>query len=321
MKARRILWVAVAVVLWTGSGVRAGISGNAYSEAFWSRNLVDSDSEVLSDVPDWQTGITTASYKGGIGRSKSSANLSAHGLGASGAAAGLGLKHVSPFGTVTYQQTGGHGVGYVQYTDTLTVTSDTLPLGTPVSVQFCWAVASSVHANHKDSYGQSPDNYAYASGALTFNVSAPSPYAGFNTYDTGVTNPLGTTLNGVWDTGTADRTIDVAVGSVLTLNVALSTSASASATGRYNPNTGMVEPDNGNSEFCGAVVFGAAALTPGVTLQSTYLKGEFPGLGKCTPQDAALLIPRLDLPEPATGLFLMLGYAPLALRRRRIPCS
>ncbi len=293
------------------SSVDAAISGSAYGEAYRSNALIQQNSELLGNAPDSETDVVTAEADYSVGLAKSLAKLSSGAIGASAASSASG-EEVVVFGSPGYMRYSAKGVGQVQYVDQLTITSDTLPAGTPVAVEFCWAVDLVLNVEHTSTYNA--DNYASGSGTLTFNVGAVYPQLGFSRFSTAILTAGGLpNLQGVWASGSDSAVVQTTVGSQLTLNIALTANATTLASGYFSaPN--VPELHNGSAEFCAALVFGAAADVDGVTIMSQYTGQPFAARDTCEPSDATPFIP--VLPEPSSAVILMIGLTAAIGHRR-----
>lgn len=285
------------------------ISGVAWNQAFESNNLVQTNTVNLVNGPNEETGVVKSESTGSVGLAKSGSYLGAGGLGASAATSASGKLIALPGGGMAIRPYQSTANGNVSYTDFLTITSATVPEGTPVSVRVCWAVDLVLNSQHT---GTGAANYTSASGSLTFRAIVPSPFTGFHDYDTAIRsgngNPVGT---GVWADGTAERTINVVVGTTFQLLISMATSSLSGAS-----NTPALTEALGGSEFCAGLAFGAAALTPGVQVMSSYLGGEFPDTEGCTPLGASQFVPVLPSPSGALTLCGMGALLGIARRRR-----
>ncbi len=309
---RRIvpLFSAAAFMLAPGVPALAAISGTAAGEAFESGNLVEQDSEQLPNQPHAATGIVSASSINSLALSKSTSELGAGALGASAATSASGRLVTTPGGDIIIGY-GAHAIGTVTYTDTLTITSPTLPNGTLVDINFCWAVDLVLTSAHTS---PNATNATSASGNLTFRVTPQFQGAGINRFDSGLkSNNNLPVLNGVWASGMENQTINAFVGATMTILVALSTSSDTTAANR----TGLIEEASGGAQFCAAVVFGATSLQENVVVRSSYLgNAEFPSSTECTPAYASQFVP--VLPAPASGSVVLLAASLAMIPRRRI---
>lgn len=189
--------------------------------------------------------------------------------------------------------------------ETLTVTSDTLPLGTAVTIRFCADMSSQITgtANPKSLAGasQSITEMTLAINGNTINARHDTDQYWQNIDGSNAFNGQDTEFASAHNA----RTIQAKVGDTLAIFVSASSSTLASA----SSSPGVFPIADGSAGF--AMTFGLESVTDGAKL----LWNGAEWTGSCEP--SLPLIPDNPVPSPSTTLLLWAAAAPPALRRRR----
>lgn len=203
-----------------------------------------------------------------------------------------------------------YGGASASYFDELTVTSATLPTGTPVTVRFAFALAYTADA-------VSTANEAVASADLTSTAAGVS---GIIAADNRYLDLLETATfieNGIFlPPGTADCAIQTTVGATFNFAIALDASSYGSVYVTGPPGSEANAASNGWMSV--GLCFGGEVVGADAQLVSGLLGGPFPAAGAVNPMAAEAAIPPnpLEVPEPGAGSMLLAGTALLAMLAR-----
>ncbi|MEZ4334247.1 MAG: hypothetical protein R3F35_21050 [Myxococcota bacterium] len=275
----------------------------------------------FSDVADEALGpIANASPSGATIATQGAFGETALSVGGLSLAGSTLCETVATAGTV-YRSA---AFGQIRYDEMLTVTSSTLPIGTPVSVGVRYSVAAVAEALHDldPALVQSlADQQADADVSLTVGLQAGGVQDATDSFLL-VRVGFAPTVTGVFAEmdGTDDLVVATTVGSQIRLRI----TAQVSPQTRTSPHqAGIGTPvllPIGLADAGLGVVFGVETDTPGVEVVSPLLGAPFPDFGNVTPYDAEAFLPPLPVPEP--GRIEMLRSAMLALlcalpRKRR----
>ncbi len=189
------------------------------------------------------------------------------------------------------------------YRDDLTVTSESLEMGTPVQVRFAFALAWSAEAAST----QSRATTAAHVSATTAGVDQLP--AGDNRYFLDLETPA-LIHNGIF---TGDQQAAYMVDALVGFPFVFALSIDVDSYGTVSPSDGLNNAANGWSTL--ALSFGGEVTTSGAEIQSALLAGPFPPASGVSPAAAAASYPTenpFDLPEPARGLAMAAAFAALA---------
>jgi hypothetical protein len=229
------------------------------------------------------------------------------------------IDHPPNGGTIWFLASG----AFVRYDDMLTVSSSTLPIGTPVQIQFSLQVASSMSVDHSVLPGNNNNN-SFSQGFVdtaVINTFGPDFFLNENANHAIVdtTTSIADFQLGLMNPATPhlDFTINALVGDSLRFLA----EATVRTNGNLAPITVSLNPitlDNTTGAATASIglAFGATSLTPGVTLLSEHLGDEFPAAALADAAHAALGMPVVPIPVPGVAPLLTVALAVLARVRR-----
>jgi hypothetical protein len=288
---------AVTLVAACAAPSRASFSVFATSSAFGPTGGTDTKNENSS-----KSGLRTEKENavGGHGYAEISFDF------AGGIITGRNHACVGPsYPTTTQDSARGECKAFTPIAETFTVTSDTLPLGTVVTVTFCADMSSQIKGRVMPTSGTG----GQSGTAMQFQALGTRIQATHGT-DNRWTDLEGTNEFNGQDTEFATahvvRTVTARVGDTFPVFVQVSSLTLAGATA----SPGIFPIADGSAGF--AMTFGLESITEGARL--TWNGADW--AGSCDP--SLPLIPDNPVPAPATALLLCAAaVAPCARRRRR----
>jgi len=279
--------------------------------------FLENDPGVDPFFPNDTTGFVTAQNFHLLGSGIAQSALSTSGLGAGAASNGVSL---SPVDNLLYQAS---GFGNVRYRDELTVTSATLPTGTPVQVMFSFHLSHTIFADCSIGNGGGDTRRGRADGDLAVGLTSSDFASG--TIDTafllsGDHNAItdtGFSINqakGIFASGHVDLFLDATIGAKIDVSITLDASSTINVVQSGGTNV------TGQGYIAMGLAFGATGVSlpraGDITVVSSFLGGVFPDASTATEANANLAMPFVPAPPIASfvGVFLV---GPLSRRGRR----
>lgn len=308
---------ALAILILATSPATAAVLGDIEISHPSGTNPYGFEELLFADVADQVVGpisnesptASTVASQGAFGESLLSAG--AIGLAGSTAVETLG------FGTLYRSSAGAE----VRYDEQLTVSSTTLPAGTPVDVSILYAVAGDVFTFHDLAASVvANQTQQQADAVVTITVRVEPAGGGQQRTDSYLVSSVGGTsyqTGAFADPGGVDLlTVPTTVGSTVRLRITASVRPNSRAQ-PYQLTLGqpLVLPLAVADGALG-VAFGIEASLADVDVVSPLLGGTFPGFDNATLQNATAVLPALPVPEPAVLPALAIGTLALARRSR-----
>ena len=218
------------------------------------------------------------------------------------------------------------GGGSINFNDTLTLSSSSLPAGTPVTLTFSIEIAYVATAQHTIGTllgsNQQQNNARYL---LAVGAGASDTFGGGSFYmDSNLnkayfdTAPGSGTKLGIF-TGTqhVDFTVGSQVGHTVSFGLSIQASASLDVAPASLTGFGPLLNQSGSALAELGTAFGASADNPAVVLSSAKLGGAFPAASLANPMNAAAAVPEPGAVGVVTALGLVGFSAAGAWKRNR----
>jgi hypothetical protein len=232
----------------------------------------------------------------------------------------LGVLRVATHGCIEPPLLGGtvstaSGSGNAVYNDQFIIQSATLPLGTPVTIDFhvIGRESNQIGDDIPGRGGSGTLNSADAAFSVALGINNPTVSGHYSFQDSGVGNVNAPPATGLFSSQQS-TTLMIAgqVGQMFQLTANLIGQSSAD----------VFPGDVGDVQVQAILVWGAVSETPGVTMVSTITGLSLPDTSNVTPEfvQVNMLPPLIDLPEPGSIVLLAWGSVALILAhvRRRI---
>jgi hypothetical protein len=202
------------------------------------------------------------------------------------------------------------GGASASYFDDLTVTSSTLPVGTPVTVRFVFDLGFTEGVS--STLDQATSSAQISSVAAGVQGLAAGDNRIFEALDTGTFIQNGLFLA----PHHAEYTIPTTVGATFSFNVTLASSSEGLV--RFTGTLGNEVNHFSNGWSSTGISFGGEVVGADAELVSGLLAGPFPSASEVSPTNAEAAVPAnpFEVPEPASVLMLSVGGLGLAMRAR-----
>ncbi len=272
-------------------------------------------------------------------RFESTTGITGNALGAGGSWAGKSLIIDNGMGGTSSPITAAVSGGKVTLQDEITVTSPTLPDGTPVDVEFSFYAVHSSMLTHTHVFV--PNNNT-STASFDFNASISSPTGTIsipradNLFFAGPNSTPLVSL-GMMDPATPQRdvTFSSLVGETISLHMEVDAEIAGGvvAMDRLDDNVLGLVDNEGTGIGALGVAFGAtpvspdtnlgsqlvaaATALPDVVLESELFGGAFPLASMATPANAAAAMPDIVIPTPSTASIILAACLVVGFRARR----
>ncbi len=316
--ARRLLAGAFALCLTTAANGAAVLEASTFARILSGTNPQDQDNLSTTLLPGTTTGTTIAQTANGLARSEAANSAAGNGITAESFWSGSSVLLAPNQGTSNTLTAGAN----LSFEDIITVSSATLPVGTPVQVQFALFGAADLAVAH-DIASSASDNRADASVSLTgrFGETIASgqrvDFGGNNVAATSTGIGAVPTATGLFAPASAGLlyTLDTQVGRTLELVFR----PRSAVTGGVSTGGTPFGVKSGQASSKLAIVFGASATLNEVALLSDFYGGAFPALSLASSGAAQALLGAAPVPLPVPFLLLAAALPALFTRRRRCP--
>lgn len=313
--ARRLLAGAFVLCLTTAANA-AVLEASTFARIQSGTNPLDQDNLSATLLPGTSTGTRIAQTANGLARSEAANSAAGNGITAEAFWSGSSMLLSSSQGTSNTLTAGAN----LSFEDILTVSSATLPVGTPVQVQFALFGAADLSATH-DIVSLAADNRAQASVLVTGRIGETVAlgqridFGGNNVAFASTSGPSLFGAEGLFAaaSGGLQITLDTQVGRTLELNIRPRGAVSGGVSVGGMP----FGVKSGEASAKLAIVFGASATLNDVELLSDFYSGVFPALNLASNGAAQALLGAVPVPLPAPLLLLAAALPALLPWRRR----